>query len=556
MVDKSDRNRIESRWAQLRSDRSDWFAHWREISTHLLPRSGRFFQGGRDRGGRKHNNIYDSAATRANRVLAAGMMSGMTSPARPWFRLGTQDQDLNESANVKRWLSDVRNILLAVIARSNSYNVLHQMYSELGAFGTAASVVLTDFDNVIHHYPLTIGEYCLATDYKGRVNTLYREFEKSAAQLVEEFGYDNCTRQTQSLYDSHQFDTMVPVIHAVEPRSLSERDASKRDARNMPWRSVYIERGARDGEYLRDSGFQDFRVLAPRWDLVIGDVYGSSPGMEALGDIKQLQHEQLRKAQAIDYMSNPPLQAPTQLKNDGLDRLPGGVSYYDGPNNAGVRNAFEVNLRLDYLLADIQDVRERINGAFYADLFLMLAQQPLSGSTATEIAERHEEKLLMLGPVLERLHNELLSRKVDLVFNDAMRAGILPRPPQELQGREVRVEFISVLAQAQRAVSNNSIDRYVNTLGVVAGIKPSVLDKFDSDRWADIYADSLGVDPDIIVPGEQVALIRKEREQAQAQQQRQEQLAQAAATAKDLASAKTGEQNALTSPLDQFSGYT
>lgn len=551
---QTDRNKIETRWHQLRTDRSSWFSHWQEISTYLLPRNGRFFTTERDRGRKKHNNIYDSTAIRANRTLAAGMMSGMTSPARPWFRLATPDQELNDSAAVKRWLSDVRNTLLAIIGRSNSYNALHSMYAELGGFGTACTLVLEDFDNVIHHYTLTIGEYCLGTDYKGRVNTLYREFEKSVGQLVEEFGIEQVSQQTASLYRSNSLDQMVGVIHSIEPRR--DRDPSKRDAKNMPWRSVYIERGARDGEYLRDSGFRDFRVLAPRWDLVNGDTYGSSPGMEALGDIKQLQHEQKRKGQAIDFQSNPPLQAPSSLAGSGVNRLPGGTSYYDGPQgNTGIRNAFEVNLRLDYLLEDIRDVRERINSTFYADLFLMLANQPLSGSTATEIAERHEEKLLMLGPVLERLHNELLSPKVDLVFSDALRAGILPPPPPELQGREIRVEFVSVLAQAQRAVSNNSIDRYVATLGTVAGFKPSVLDKFDSDRWADLYADQLGVDPDLIVPSQQVALIRNRREEEAQRQQQADQLEQSAKTAKDLAAANTSGDNLLSSPIDQFSGY-
>jgi len=37
---------------------------------------------------------------------------------------------------------------------------------------------LPDFQNIIHHYPLTTGEYCIATNYQGTVNTLYREYEK------------------------------------------------------------------------------------------------------------------------------------------------------------------------------------------------------------------------------------------------------------------------------------------------------------------------------------------------------------------------------------------
>ena len=144
---------------------------------------------------------------------------------------------------------------------------------------------------------------------------------------------------------------------------------------------------------------------------------------------------------------------------------------------------------------DIQDVRQRINSSFYADLFLMLANATDTRMTATEVAERHEEKLLMLGPVLERLHNELLDPLIDNTFNRMVEANAIPPAPDELQGHGANVEFVSMLAQAQRAIGTNSIDRYVNNMGMVAQMKPDVLDKFDSDVWADSYADMLGVDP-------------------------------------------------------------
>ena len=132
----------------------------------------------------------------------------------------------------------------------------------------------------------------------------------------------------------------------------------------------------------------------------------------------------------------------------------------------------------------------------------------------TEVAERHEEKLLMLGPVLERMHNEILDPLIEMTFSRMVEAGIVPPPPDELQGMELNVEFVSMLAQAQRAIATNSVDRFVGNLGAMAGIKPEVLDKFDADRWADAYADMLGIDPELIVPGEQVALIRKQRAEA------------------------------------------
>lgn len=546
---------LMQRWAALDMEFSSWRPHLQDISDYLMPRSGRFFAQDRNRGGKRHNNIYDNTGTRSLRVLAAGMMAGMTSPARPWFRLTTADPDLAQRDDVKEWLSDVTRLLLEIFARSNTYRALHMMYGELGAFGTAADIMLDDFDSVIHHHTLTAGEYRIATDAKGYVSTLYRKFDMSVSQLIGEFGEANVSDAVRRLHADKKLDTWVTVIHAIEPRA--DYDTRMRDSKNMPWASCYFEYGQDKDRLLRESGYKRFRGLCPRWEVTGGDIYGNSPGMEALGDIKQLQQEQFRKGQAIDFMTKPSLQMPTSMKGREVSMLPGGSTYVDAATaQTGVRPAWEVNLRLDHLLADVQDVRERIRGSFYTDLFLMLANQPITGKmTATEVAERHEEKLLMLGPVLERQHNELLSPKIEMTFDRALEAGLIPPPPQDLQGQNVNVEFVSMLAQAQRAIATNGIDRFVGNLGVIAQYKPAVLDKFDEDEWAERYSDMLGVDPKLIVAGPQVAIIRKQRaEQIQAQQQMAA-MEQGSNTAKNLAAAKTGEPSALTNVVDMFSGY-
>jgi hypothetical protein len=546
------RDRLFTRWGQLKSERASWFAHWQELTSYILPRNGRYFRQDRDRGYRRHNNIYDSTGTRALRILGAGMMSGATSPARQWFRLATPDPELNSYEPVKLWLDDVTKRMQRVFQKSNTYNALHQMYEELGTFGTAATILLPDYQSVIHHYPLTCGEYCISTDAKGRVCTLYREFEMTVSQVVKEFGLEKCSVSVQNMYRTGNLDQWVPVIHCIEPRA--DRDMGKRDAKNMPWGSYYFEIGGEEGVFLRESGFQYFPALCPRWSVIGGDIYGNSPGMEALGDIKQLQHEQLRKAQAIDYQTKPPLQVPASMKNRDVETLPGGVSYYDGQSN-GIKTAFEVNLNLQYLLNDIMDCRERVRGSFYADLFLMLANTPNTRMTATEVAERHEEKLLMLGPVLERLHNELLSPLVDITFTRMVAAGAMPPAPQELQGMDLNVEFVSMLAQAQRAIGTNAVDRFVGNLGAIARMKPDILDKFDQDQWADVYADMLGVDPSLIIADKEVAVLRDARNQAMAAKEQAAAMQQTSQSVKNMAQAPTGQQNALTDVMNMFSGY-
>ena len=547
------RDKLFTRWGQLKTERATWWAHWQEISTYLLPRSGRFYVTDRDKGWRRHNAIYDNTGTRALRVLGAGMMAGATSPARPWFRLGTADPELNNYQPVKIWLADVTTRMQSVFARSNTYRTLHQMYEELGAFGTASSIVLPDYQNVIHHYPVTVGEFAIAQDYQGKVCTIYREFEKTVGEIVKEYGYKNCSTTVRNMYDRGSLDAWIRLIQAIEPRA--DRDIRKKDALNMAWGSYTFEVGGNPQQFLRESGYKDFPALVPRWATAGGDIYGNSPGMEVLGDVKQLQHEQLRKAQVIDYQTKPPLQVPTSMKNRDVESLPGGISFYDG-QTAGIKTAFEVNLDLNHLLMDIQDVRERIRGGFYADLFLMLANATDTRMTATEVAERHEEKLLMLGPVMERLHNELLDPLIDMTFQRMLEAGVIPPPPQELQGMELSVEFVSMLAQAQRAIGTNSVDRYVANLGAVASFKPEVLDKFDADKWADSYADMLGVDPNLIVGTDQVAVVRQARAKMEAQRAQMEQVKQMSEVGRNLGTVQTGDgTNAGMDIMNQFSGY-
>jgi len=557
VAEQNQKQQIITRLGQLRAERATWFSHWQDITVYMLPRNGRYFIQDHNKGWKRHNNIYDNTGTTALDTLAAGLMGGLTSPARPWFRLATSDTDLMAYAPVKLWLANVTRLMLTIFQRSNTYRALHGMYLELGGFGTAATILADDYDDVIRHYPLTAGEYCLAENWRGEVDTVYREFEKTVGEIVREFGRENCSPAVVSMFDRGNLDKWVPIVHAIEPREV--RDLTKKDAANKAFRSCYFERGGDPSKPLRESGYDQFPALCPRWAVAGGDVYGNSPGMRALGDIKQLQQEQLRKSQGIDYMTNPPLQVPTSLKNREVERLPGGVTYYDanGPTQ-GVKTMFDVNINLQYLLEDIQDVRGRIRNAFYADLFLMLANQTDTRMTATEVAERHEEKMLMLGPVLERLHNELLDPLISRTFDQMIMAGIVPPAPEELQGMPINVELVSMLAQAQRAIATNGVDRFVGNLGAIAQFKPDVLDKFDSDAWADMYSDMLGVDPELIIASDKVALVRQQRAQAQAAAQKSAIANQQADTAQKLAAAPTagGSSNALQDVTQMFSGYT
>jgi len=548
------RQSLMKRWSALETDRSSWWAHWQQISEVLLPRNGRFMMADRSRGTRRDNEIYDNTGTRALRVMSAGMMAGATSPARPWFTLATDDDKLNNFHPVREWTQDVRDLLLRDFARSNTYRVLPTIYEELGAFGTAASVVVPHLERGVHHYPSTIGQYCIASDWEGRVTTFFREFEAPVHAVVREFGYDNCSPTLQNAYDNNNLDEMWQLMHGIEPRH--DRDHTMLDQGNMRWSSVYFEKSCEQDwdDILRESGFDQFPVLCPRWATPGQDTYGSSPGMEALGDVRGLQHLQFRRGQGVDYQTKPPMQITGQLKDRDLDWMPGAYSFINSPSpQGGARPLYDAStLRLDHLLADIQDHRSRIDSSFFADLFLMLATADKQ-MTATEVAERHEEKLLMLGPTLERLHHELLEPMVDIAFTSLVARGEMPPPPPELEGMELNVEFVSMLAQAQKAIQTHNVDRWLVAVASAAeAVDPGIRDKVDTDELADGYAELLGVDARFVRTDTEVKALRTARAQAQAAAAQVEVAAQSAKALKDSAQAHAAAPNELNS----FSGLS
>ena len=525
------RQRILTRWGTLKKEREPYMTQWLEISEHITPSRGRFLIGkNRNESRSRWNRIVDSSAVRAANILAAGLMSGMTDPSSQWFALTTGTPNLDEAQAVKVWLDQVQRIMEMAFTRTNTYQTLHQGWRDVGTYGVMAMVIAEDDREVFHCYPLSVGEYAIGVDDRGVPDTLYRRFIMTAAQLVARFGRSKLSADVLRNFDAGQVDHEYKLIHAIEPRF--DRQYGKRDSRNMPWRSVIIQidsDGTKDG-ILEESGFNEFPCVVGRWGASASDVYSEeSPGMVALGDVRQLQHEQKQKGNSIDYIVNPPLIMPTAARDNEDDFEPGGRIYLDAPaQKDAVQSAWQVQMDINALRQDIAEVQQRINQAFSVDMFLMLSGQQMGKMTATEVAERHEEKLMMLGPVLSRLNNEVLKPLIERTFSILYRAGQLPPAPPELAGVKLSIEYTSMLARSQRAIRANSLDQFLQRIGQVAQFDPNVLAKIDSFRIVDEYADYLSVAPSVVVPTEQAQQKIEAQQQAQQQAQQAEQMQQAA----------------------------
>jgi hypothetical protein len=519
----------DSKLAGMRIRRYSWWLHWRELADFILPRRYRWLvvTNQMNRGSPINQNIIDSTGTLAARVLASGMMAGITSPTRPWFKFKVQtfEADLQVGA----WLAECERRMMAVFQESNFYTAMGIMYFDLVVFGSACIIIYEDFENVIHCYNPCAGEYFFELDPKFGVNQLAREFTLTHQQIADMFGIENVTEDVKQSVNSTrnpgqagQTSHEKLVAHLIEPNVGFPGLVPKR----FPFREIYWEWGSPNNKLLRTKGFMEWPGMCPRWDVVANDPYGRSPAMDALGDIKQLQQETRRKAQAIDKMVNPPMIADVQLKNQPASTIPGGWTYVAGLDNqrAGAKPLYTIMPPIAEMKQDIAEVQNRIKITFHNDLFTGISDLT-TVRTATEIDARREEKLVLLGPVLERIIGEGLGKAIDRTWGIMMRGGLLPPPPPQLRTAptHVEVDYISMLALAQRGIATAGIEKLWSFAGSLAAVKPEVLDNLDEDETIDEYADALGVSPKILRDRKIVDQMRQQR----AQQQQEQQLGQA-----------------------------
>ncbi|WP_297048177.1 portal protein [uncultured Desulfovibrio sp.] len=506
--------RLSRRHRELLRRRAPWEGAWRSLAEHFLPTRFRLeaARGGEGdgQGPMLNSRLVDATGILAMRVLAAGLQGGLTSPARPWFRLSLDDADLAKSRQGQEWLDECADRMRVVLHRSNFYNVMHTLYAELGTFGTAFAFELADPRWGFSFVPLCAGEYALDCNERRRVDTVFRRVSMSLRQMAASFGAKALPEELRAILRRNP-DQRFLVAQAVFPRA--ERQPGRADARGMAFASLHWLEGREGAHPLRVSGFRGFPGFGPRWDAAGNDVYGRSPAMDALPDCRMLQQMGITTLKAIHKAVDPPMSVAAGLRSVGLDLTPGAVNYVDSiPGQSPQAATPLVQVRPDLATARkaMEAVQNQIRAGLYNDLF-KLVLEGRSQVTASEIAAREEEKLVLIGPVLERLHDELFLPLIDRTFELMRELDMLPPTPPELAGRRLRVEFVSLLAQAQKLVGTGAADRYMALAGRAAAVWPEALDCLNVDRLLDSYAETLGLPVSLTRPQEERDALRRER---------------------------------------------
>lgn len=570
------RGHLEARLVQLRNWRESWWTqNWANLSEYILPRrsiwltqstGGQPSPNNMSRGKQINNSIVDPTATYAARVCSAGMMSGLASPSRPWFKMKSAVKNAQIPADGRAWMDEVEDRIYTVLAGSNFYNAFAQECEDLVVFGTAPCIVYEDAKDVIRCYNPAVGEYFLASGATLRIDGLFRQFVMTISQIVDFFGLENCPGDVQDLWKAKgsSMDTERIIAHSIEPNF--DTVGCPKVPGNFTWREVYWVYGSGSEFPLSKRGFVDQPFTAARWSTQSNDAYGRSVGMDVLPDVIQLQIETERKAEGIEKGLRPPLIADITMKNQPSSILPGHVTYVQNlAAGTGMRSIYEVNFDLEHVTADISLIQQRVKVGFFNDLFLLLSESPTQKQTAYETAQKVQEKLQVLGPTIENAIVDSLKPKLKRIFGIMKRKNLLPPMPDSMKSIPLDVEFISMLALAQKASKTGGLERIVALIGNMVAVYPQAKDKLNVDNFIDEMNDLLDNPNDILNGPEVVAQMRQQAAQEQAQAQKMNAAQHMATTAQIGAQAAStlsntqigGGQQALAAMLGgQASGST
>ena len=528
--------KLAVRFGRLKSQRATWESHWQEVADYMMPRKADVIKT-RSKGDKRGQLIFDSSPLQALELLAASLHGMMTNPSSAWFTLKFKDANMDQQDEGKIWLEAATEVMYTAFNRSNFQQEIFELYHDLITFGTASMFIQEDDEDLLKFSTRHINEIYIAEDEKGKIDTVYRKFTLSARAVIQKFG-NSASTEMRAIAEKDPYQDM-DILHCVYPRA--DFNPNLKDKENMPFESVYME--YKGGNELSVSGFKEFPFVCPRYLKASHEIYGRSPAMTALPDVKMLNEMCKTTIKAAQKQVDPPLLVPDDGFLLPVRTVPGGLNFYRSgtrdriePLNIGANNPLGLNME--------QQRRDAIRDIFYVNQ-LQLQQGPQM--TATEVIQRNEEKMRLLGPVLGRLQSELLKPLIDRAFNILLRKGAFPEAPEFLSGQDIDIEYVSPLAKAQKSTDLSSINRAMEMLGGLANVAP-VFDYIDFDALVKHIADVVGLPQKLLKRQSQVNAER-EQQAAQAEQQQQmaqmQQVAQAGGQIAPLAKAMPEEAKAL-----------
>lgn len=507
---------LVTRFNGLQADRSAFVNHWQEIADLVSPTGTRFTGENVQQGILKNEEVYDSTGIHSNELLSAGFFSMLTSPTTPWFSIQTADAELSKDREVKIWLADVTKIMLYEIQRPQTgfATAQHEFYMDYNPYGNAVLFVTerSDFSSLLF-YTLPLNECFFLENDEGFITSLFRSYRRTAPQLAEKFGVEALSEPMRKALEAEKFQDKFNIIHVIMPNTEANRHGIK--STDLPYLSIYIETDSL--HVLQESGFEEQPFMAARFYKAPHEIYGRGPGSTALPDLKMLQQIVKTTIRGAQKMVDPPMQMPDEGFLHPLRMNPAGINYY---RSGSQDRAEPVKTGGQPLLGEelAQGVRNRIREIFYVDQ-LQLNQGPQM--TATEVMQRTEEKLRIMGPIVGRNQSEQLNPMLIRIFGILRRAGKLPPPPQAILASKakLKIAFTSPISKAQEQVAATNLMRTMQVLTPFAATNPQTMNIFDTDYISRSLGDMYSLDPRFFRTKEDLAAEQQQQQQMQAQLQ-------------------------------------
>lgn len=506
---------------------------WQELADYFLPRSVRFLARNVNKQPAKNKKIKESTPLLAVRNFSSGMMSGATNPATNWFKVRVNNYSKETNYEVKTWCSDVENLFRDIFNSSNLYRVLPAVYKQVGVFGLSVLALIEDEDSILRCKLLPIGSYRMAKNENGEIDTIYRVYMETAKNLYDKFGAENVSRNVLKAIEADRYEELFEVVHFVEPNKNFM--PSSLWAEDKQFISVYYEADSNEEKFLSKSGFDKFPYAVFESEINGEDIYPSEcPGINALPDVKQLMSMVIDEGKAIKKMISPTYKGPASLKNKKMIDAPAAFIEED-ENGRGLSPIYEVNPRVLEVDSIIEKLKESVKEIFYNDLFAMILNTAERSRTATEVNELKEEKMVLLSPLLQQIHSGL-NHIIEWVFDECVKMDILPEPPDEIIGSNMDIEFVSTLAQAQKAVKISAMERFTTfTINLAQALDPSIRNKLNANKIVDDYAEYANISPEQIVPTYEAEKLKQKEMEAQNNNQLIQQVKQGSEIIKNIA---------------------
>jgi hypothetical protein len=533
---------VIARHQDLASERAPWDSQWQELAEYCLPRKADIAAKRSSPDSSRHDVLFDSTAMQAASTLANGQLAYITPADSRWFVYEPPRGVTSDRA--KQWYAKCSEVTQLLLATSNLYTEIHELYYDDSVFGSYCMFVESGVSHPLIFHKFDIGTYSLAEDDEGLINTVFRELELTTLQAADKFGEENLAPAMQKRLAEirrtgkgstvkHRF------VHALYKREEKDREPGKEDGPNKPWASVYVDQTNK--HVCRNSGYDEKPFFAGRHVKSQQGVYGVSPAWMALPEARQLNFLAKQLDALAEIKAFPRLLMPATHEGE-VDLRSGGVTYFDPTQPNAVPQEWAT--AGDYSIGLDREARktDAINTAMHVDMFRMFASMEKANMTATEVAERASEKLVQFSPSFTRKTTELLSPMLRGVFGILIRAGqFTPPPPDAIvtdaMGQpiipEPEVSYVSRVALAIRAMHNLSLARTMERNAAIAQMRPEILDNFKWDVISRETSRNDGLPSDWLADMSDVEDMRRARAEAEAKaQEQQEAMAMADAAGK------------------------